>query len=137
MPIPLTYQTAEGGSVRNVVVTQSSGLNRLDEAVLSCASHWRFAIASQHGKPVELDRSAGVLFQFIELQIRLHVRWLFDQRQIEEADRNSSQYDFILDPSLVVGVEAKVRGDVWSEIAIFPSQPIPSCQLGSCVRFGP
>lgn len=62
--IILSYRIATDGGVKNVVVTQSSGHDDLDAAAVACVSHWRYQIASQNGKPVELDRRSGVSFSF-------------------------------------------------------------------------
>jgi TonB family protein len=56
----LSYRVAADGSVKDPVVTRSSGSADLDKASLDCLSAFRYWPATHDGKPVELDRVIDV-----------------------------------------------------------------------------
>lgn len=56
----LSYHVATDGSVKDPVVTRSSGSANLDQAALTCVMAFRYWPATHDGKPVELDRTIDV-----------------------------------------------------------------------------
>ena len=52
----VSYHIGIDGAVKNVAVTQSSGISELDQAATECMSSWRFYPATQNGQPVEMDK---------------------------------------------------------------------------------
>jgi TonB family protein len=56
----LSYHVAANGSVRDPLVTRSSGSPDLDRASLACVSAFSYWPATHDGRPVELDRTIDV-----------------------------------------------------------------------------
>jgi len=52
----LSYRIGTDGTVKDVAVTRSSGIDALDKAAAECVATWRFSPAMQNGKPVEVDK---------------------------------------------------------------------------------
>lgn len=60
----LKYLVKQDGNVGECIVTQSSGIKRLDDAACAMVTkRWKFKPALQNGKPVAAYRTAEVVFQ--------------------------------------------------------------------------
>jgi TonB family protein len=51
----LSFHIEPDGSVKDVIVVQSSGHSDLDQATVDCVSKWRYYPATQSGQAVEID----------------------------------------------------------------------------------
>lgn len=56
----LSFHITPQGTVSNVVVTESSGFELLDQAAVACAAEWQYRPAMQDGQPVEVAWQAKV-----------------------------------------------------------------------------
>ncbi|HXL98514.1 MAG TPA: energy transducer TonB [Rhizomicrobium sp.] len=56
----VSFHITADGSVTNVTVTQSSGIDVLDQAAITCVSGWLYKPATQNGQPVEVPWQAKV-----------------------------------------------------------------------------
>jgi TonB family protein len=55
------FHVMPDGSIQDLKLDQSSGLDKLDEAVLSCIKEaWRYTPATYNGTPVEVTRKAKI-----------------------------------------------------------------------------
>jgi protein TonB len=56
----VSFQITTEGSVKNVVVTQSSGSEELDQAAIECTGSWTYRPAQKDGHPIEIAWRADV-----------------------------------------------------------------------------
>jgi len=56
----LAFSVSAGGSVKNIVVTRSSGFPGLDEAAVKCVAQFRCGRVTQNGRTVEYDRQTNM-----------------------------------------------------------------------------
>jgi periplasmic protein TonB len=59
----LSFKVTTDGGVTGVTVAKSSGFDSLDNAAVSCASHWQYKPAAVDGQPVEKDWQANVVWR--------------------------------------------------------------------------
>ena len=59
----LSFKIDTNGNVKDPVVANSSGSDRLDQATINCVSSWRYKPAIQNGQPVEFTWQTAVKWQ--------------------------------------------------------------------------
>jgi len=59
----LSFKIDTSGNVKDPVVANSSGSDRLDQATINCVSSWRYKPAIQNGQPVEVTWQTAVKWQ--------------------------------------------------------------------------
>jgi TonB family protein len=58
----LSFRVTDYGSVREIVVSETSGNKDLDAAAVFCAQHWRYKPATRNGRVIEVPWVAKVVW---------------------------------------------------------------------------
>jgi protein TonB len=56
----ISFHVEPDGSVKDVVVTKSSGFDALDQVAAECATQWQYKPAMRNGQPIEVSWHANV-----------------------------------------------------------------------------
>ena len=61
--VVVRYVVREDGTVSDVQILKSSGIQRLDDATIPFVGKWRFSPGTRDGKPIRVRQGAGISWQ--------------------------------------------------------------------------
>ena len=61
--VVVRYVVREDGTVGDIQILRSSGIQRLDDATIPFVTKWRFTPGTRDGKPIRVRQGAGVSWQ--------------------------------------------------------------------------